>query len=67
MGIGTLDVALVPLLASIVDSKYSYDDDATSVAGNGSSYSGIYAIQQIRYSARTTILTHITYGFIIYS
>lgn len=49
MGIGTLDVALVPLLASIVDSKYIYDDDATSVTSNGSSYGGIYAIQQMRY------------------
>lgn len=30
IGIGTLDVALVPLLASIVDSKYNNDDDVPS-------------------------------------
>lgn len=30
IGIGTLDVALVPLLASIVDSRYANDDETTS-------------------------------------
>lgn len=49
MGIGSLDVALVPLLASIVDSKYAYDDETSSITSNGSSYGGIYAIQQIRF------------------
>lgn len=48
-GIGTLDVALVPLLSIIVDSKYMYDDEAASVSSNGSPYGGIYAIQQIRF------------------
>lgn len=47
-GIGTLDVALVPLLASIVDSKYIYDDDDSVISSHGSPYGGIYAIQQIR-------------------
>lgn len=50
LGIGTLDVALVPLLASIVDAKYIYDDDVASVASFGSTYGGIYAIQQIRFN-----------------
>lgn len=49
LGIGTLDVALVPLLASIVDSKYTYDDDTVSVTSCGTAYGGIYAIQQIRF------------------
>lgn len=49
VGIGTLDVALVPLLASIVDSKYvDYDDDSASISSYGSPYGGIYAIQQMR-------------------
>lgn len=48
-GIGTLDVALVPLLASIVDSKYTYgDDDDSAISSYGSPYGGIYTIQQIR-------------------
>lgn len=45
IGIGTLDVALVPLLASIVDSKYNNDDDTSSgsyfaifVTGEGKAY-----------------------------
>ncbi|XP_055300363.1 synaptic vesicular amine transporter [Sitodiplosis mosellana] len=50
MGIGTLDVALVPLLASIVDTKYMYDDEVASETSFGSSYGGIYAIQQISVS-----------------
>lgn len=48
MGIGTLDVALVPMLASIADSKSIYDDETQSVTTHASSYGGIYAIQQIR-------------------
>ena len=47
-GIGTLDVALVPLLATIVDSKYIYEDDDSIISSYGSPYGGIYAIQQIR-------------------
>lgn len=44
-------MALVPLLASIVDTKYMYDDETASDSGFGSSYGGIYAIQQIRYKS----------------
>lgn len=46
IGIGTLDVALVPLLASIVDSKYPNDDENVSNTSDAS-YGAIYAIQQV--------------------
>lgn len=48
LGIGTLDVALVPMLASIVDSKYMSVDENVSGTSD-SSYGAIYAIQQIRF------------------
>lgn len=48
MGIGTLDVALVPMLASIVDNRYMNDDENVSGTSD-SSYGAIYAIQQIRF------------------
>lgn len=54
-GIGTLDVALVPLLASIVDSKYIYDDEAASISSYGSPYAYIYAIQQSRLNSHQMI------------
>lgn len=54
-GIGTLDVALVPLLASIVDSKYIYDDEAASISSYGSPYGGIYALQQSRLNSHQMI------------
>lgn len=50
MGIGSIDVALVPLLATIVDSKFTYDDETTSITSNSLSYGGVYALQQIRFN-----------------
>lgn len=50
MGIGSIDVALVPLLATLVDSKFTYDDETTSITSNSLSYGGVYAIQQIRFN-----------------
>lgn len=44
-------MALVPLLATIVDSKSLYEDDTAFDTGLGSSYGGVYAIQQIRFKS----------------
>lgn len=62
-GIGTLDVALVPLLATIVDSKYMYDDELASTSSFGSSYGGIYAIQQIRLAFISKLLPSVHFHF----
>lgn len=48
LGIGAIDAALVPLLASAVDGKYSDND---SIASNTiSNYGAVYAIQQMAVS-----------------
>uniref|UniRef100_A0A336L2F9 CSON011665 protein n=1 Tax=Culicoides sonorensis TaxID=179676 RepID=A0A336L2F9_CULSO len=53
LGIGALDSALVPLLASAVDSKYTDND---SISSNSiSNYGAVYAIQQMAVSLAYSI------------
>lgn len=51
LGIGILDAALVPLLAAVVDSKYTIEDDST----NDGHYGAVYAIQQTAVSLAYSI------------
>ncbi|KAJ6637229.1 Synaptic vesicular amine transporter, partial [Pseudolycoriella hygida] len=48
LGIGTLDAALIPYMATLVDSKYGDEESTTS--DTVSNYGAIYAIQQISVS-----------------
>lgn len=45
LGIGVLDASLVPLLATLVDSRFTSDDESSS-SGTLSNYGAVYAIQQ---------------------
>ncbi|KAG4067246.1 hypothetical protein HA402_000237 [Bradysia odoriphaga] len=48
LGIGTLDAALIPYMATLVDLKYS--DDESTGSDTVSSYGSVYTIQQISVS-----------------
>lgn len=54
LGIGVIDAALVPFLASAVDAKYTDND---SIASNAiSNYGAVYAIQQMAVSLAYSIV-----------
>lgn len=54
LGIGVIDAALVPFLASAVDAKYTDND---SIASNAiSNYGAVYAIQQMAVSLAYSVV-----------
>lgn len=55
LGIGTIDAALVPLLASAVDSKCSQGDTDSVTSNSISHYGAVYAIQQMAVSLAYSI------------
>lgn len=50
LGIGAIDAALVPLLASTVDMKASPSDNESIASNSISHYGAVYAIQQMAVS-----------------
>lgn len=54
LGIGVVDAALVPLLATVVDAKYAAEESPTTNE-QSSHYGTVYAIQQMAVSLAYSI------------